>query len=184
MSKLNWNELFLAMHPDFFASGSIRALPENEIFEELALDLSAFDPAVYEKKLDPSVTFGFFQGGSTVLLRAVASVEPDWVPYFSAGHPAYCAFVEDEIASFCLISDFGVHSVDGRKIKIGGPGCVGTVPSYRRQGIGLTMVRNATGILKAQGDDYSYIHYTGVGPWYQKLGYRVCLRWNRNGILD
>ena len=184
MNSLNWNDLFSALHPGFFEAPSIRTLPEGDVFEELALNLRAFDPAVYAKQLDDSVTFGSVRGGSPALLRAVEAVEPDWIPYFSESHPAYCAFVNGEIASFCLITDFGAHSVNGRIIKIGGPGCVGTVPAYRRLGIGLTLVKNATLILKDQGYDYSYIHYTGVGPWYQKLGYRVCLRWNRNGILS
>ena len=183
MNEPNWNDLFPVLFPGFFEAASIRTLPETEVFEELALNLRAFDPALYAKQLGLSVTFGSVRGGSPALLRAVKAVEPDWVPYFAGPAPASCAFVDGEISSFCLITDFGVHSVQSREIKIGGPGCVGTVPAYRRLGIGLTLVKNATLLLKNRGYDYSYIHYTGVGPWYQKLGYRVCLRWNRDGIL-
>ena len=71
-----------------------------------------------------------------------------------------------------------------RGLKIGGPGCVGTVPEYRRQGIGLRLVQLATGILKDQGYDLSYIHYTAVAPWYAKLGYQTVLKWNGRGFLD
>ena len=76
----------------------------------------------------------------------------------------------------------GVHGVNGREYKIGGPGCVGTLPEFRNKGIGLTMVRNVTQILKAEGYDYSYIHFTGIAQWYEKLGYKTCVRWNKNGI--
>ena len=59
-----------------------------------------------------------------------------------------------------------------------------TDPAYRRRGIGLEMVRRATGILKEKGYDISYIHYTGVAHWYAKLGYQTVLRWNGNGFLN
>ena len=95
----------------------------------------------------------------------------------------YCGFFNERIASFCIIEDIGEHLLDGRRIKIGGPGCVGTVPEYRNRGIALVMVQNATQILKEEGYDLSYIHYTGVAPWYQKLGYRTILKWYKHGIL-
>ena len=63
------------------------------------------------------------------------------------------------------------------------PGCVGTVPAYRKKGIGLEMVRRATIMLKEEGFDLSWIHYTHIGPWYEKLGYRTVLRWNGKGFI-
>lgn len=48
-------------------------------------------------------------------------------------------------------------------------------------GIGLTMVKNVPRILKDEGYDYSYIHYTGAALWYEKLGYQTSLKWNKNG---
>ncbi len=68
-------------------------------------------------------------------------------------------------------------------MKVGGPGCVGTIPEYRDKGIGLTMVKHVTRILKEEGYDYSYIHYTSEASWYEKLGYKTSIRWNRKGIL-
>lgn len=61
-------------------------------------------------------------------------------------------------------------------------GCVGTLPEYRDRGIGLTMVKHVTGILREEGYDYSYIHYTYLAPWYEKLGYKTVIKWGRNGI--
>ena len=85
--------------------------------------------------------------------------------------------------SFCMIADLGVHSINGRKVKVGGPGCVGTIPQYRDKGIGLTMVKNVTQILKEEGYDYSYIHYTSEAAWYEKLGYQTSVKWTGKGIL-
>ena len=77
------------------------------------------------------------------------------------------------------MDDWGMH--DG--LRISGPGCVGTVPAYRKKGIGLEMVRRATIMLKEEGFDLSWIHYTHIGPWYEKLGYRTVLRWNGKGFI-
>ena len=54
----------------------------------------------------------------------------------------------------------------------------------RAKGIGLRMVQSATAMLAAEGYDIGYIHYTGVGPWYARLGYRTVLRWNRDGFVE
>ena len=108
---------------------------------------------------------------------------PAWLPLFNEKSRVYCGFIDGRIASFCMIENMGEHMLDGRTVKIGGPGCVGTVPEYRKRGIGLMMVKNVTQILKEEGYDFSYIHYTGVAPWYQKLGYRTVLKWNKNGMI-
>ena len=89
------------------------------------------------------------------------------------------AFDGEKIASFCVLEDIGV--IDG--MRIGAPGCVGTVPEYRRRGIGLEMVRRATETLRREGYDISWIHFTHLAGWYSKLGYSTVLRWNRGGFL-
>ena len=91
----------------------------------------------------------------------------------------YCAFDGEKVVSFCILDEMGIC----QGLRIAGPGCVGTVPAYRKKGIGLKMVQNATAILKDRGYDISYIHYTQVGHWYARLGYRTVLRWNCRGIL-
>ena len=44
------------------------------------------------------------------------------------------------------------------------------------------MIKHVTQILKDEGYDYSYIHYTGVASWYEKLGYKTSIKWNKNGV--
>ena len=77
----------------------------------------------------------------------------------------------------------GEYNVNGRTLKVGGPGCVGTVPEFRRKGIGLTMVAKVTEIFADEGFDVSYIHYTGVADWYAKLGYRTFAKWGKSGFI-
>ena len=183
MNKNEVAELFTAMHPDFFERESIRCVAEDMIFEEMVLSLEEFDAHCYEKPLGENITFGYYSGEFAELLKAVEKVEWYWTEIFSEEQRVYCGYVDGKLASFCIVEDMGVHSVGGRKIKVGGPGCVGTVPEYRHSGIGLTMVKNVTQILKAEGYDYSYIHYTAVAPWYEKLGYKTILKWCSRGII-
>ena len=49
---------------------------------------------------------------------------------------------------------------------------MGTVPEYRKKGIGKRIVKDITAILKERGYDLSYVYYTYYGDWYEKLGYR------------
>ena len=76
-----------------------------------------------------------------------------------------------------------VHMGAAEGLHIGGPGCVGTLPAWRKKGIGLEMVRRATEIFAREGYDVSWIHWTHLEQWYQKLGYKTALRWNKDGFL-
>lgn len=181
--RKDYEALFLEMHPNFFERQYIRDMDED-VYEEMVLRLEDFDPDAYWKTWDSSVSFGFFRGGLDELHACVGQVIPAWVRLYDEKSRVYCGFINGKIASFCMVEDMGEHLLDGRMTRIGGPGCVGTVPEYRNRGIGLMMVRNVTRILKDEGYDLSYIHYTGVAPWYRKLGYRTVLKWNRNGFLE
>lgn len=169
--------LFNDMHPGFFEKEHIRNIPGDRVYEEMVLDLRAARPALVERVGD--IRFGTWSGDIDALRAIVRRVEDGWPPIFKPGDEVYCGFDGDRIASFCLVEDMGAH----QGAKFGGPGCVGTLPEYRRRGIGLRMVENVTRILQDRGYDYSYIHYTGVAPWYAKLGYRTILRWNAKGLM-
>ena len=176
--RMDCEKLFCDMFPGFFDAPGIKSLPEEEVFAELVMDLRETGNMPCYAYPD-GITFGIYKGDAGKLREAVALVDRDWVQYFQEHDRVYCAFDGDRIVSFCILDDFGRHE----GLHIGGPGCVGTVPDSRRKGIGLEMVRRATEILKEEGFDLSWIHYTHVGPWYEKLGYRYAVRWNRRGIV-
>ena len=177
-------DLFEYMHPGFFEKPSTQTLPEGAVMEEMLLRLKDYDGGETAEgagaaALPEGIRFGFYDGSMEKLRGAVEQVADGWLQYYTLKSRIFCAFDGDRIASFCILEDMGFW----RGLFIGGPGCVGTVPEYRRRGIGLEMVRRATLILKEEGCDISYIHYTGVAHWYEKLGYRSVLRWNRKGFL-
>lgn len=177
--------LFMQMHPGYFDQVYIRALSPERVFEEMTLDLHAFSCDQVAIPMPQGITFGMFPGGDmSGLLHSVRQVGEGWVQYFGESDDIFCAFDGDQVVSFCLLDDMGEHLLDGRKVRVAGPGCVGTIPAYRKRGIGLRMVQLGTQILKDRGYDISYIHFTGVGPWYAKLGYETLLTWNSAGIID
>ena len=162
MTKQEGLLLFNNMHPNFFENENIRNMPDAWICAEMVLALDQFEPLRYDKKLDDRITFGCYQRDKDISPRnideikeAVGKVDKNWVQYYNETQRIYCGYVNGKIASFCIIEDMGVHDLNGRKVKVGGPGCVGTLPEYRNKGIGLTMVKHVTQILEEEGYDYS-----------------------------
>lgn len=185
MNTINMKELFNLMHPDFFNREYIRSISDEDIiFDEMMLRLSDFNYSIYEKRFDDSISFGFYEGSREELLEKVKCVEDDWVNYFGKTDRVFCGYINGEVVSFCIVEDMGEYEFNGEKIKIGGPGCVGTLPEFRNKGVGLFMVKLVTQVLKDEGFDYSYIHYTHISDWYSKLGYKTVLKWTKNGIVS
>lgn len=174
---MNYTGAFNVINPDFFQKKNIRSIPKEQVYTELVMDLRKDAPK--KTSFDFPVTFGEYGGEIPALREAVRAVDEDWVQWFNEKDRVFCAFYNGKIAAFCLLSDMG----EFEGIRIGGPGCVGTVPEYRRRGIGLEMVRLATEKLKEEGYDLSWIHYTHIGDWYMKLGYKPVLKWNSGGII-
>ncbi|MBO5986400.1 MAG: GNAT family N-acetyltransferase, partial [Lachnospiraceae bacterium] len=183
VTKKQYEALFLEMNPGYFEREYVQRVSEDEPASEMFLRLQEFDEKRYEKAFPENVTFGYYDGDLEELRQAVEKVVPHWVNFFGEKSRVYCGFVDGKIASFCLIEDFGEHEVNGQVWKIGGPGCVGTVPEYRDRGIGLTMVKNVTKILRDELYDQSYIHYTYETKWYGKLGYKTFLSWCGKGFV-
>ena len=181
----NYVALFEQLWPDFFVHNADRLSAEHPC-EEMLMFLKDFDPSVFPIPLPDGVTFGYYTGERAALVEAVRKVSKGWVPIYEEADldAVYCGYQNGVMTSFCLIEDMGEATLNGKTYKVGGPGCVGTVPEYRRRGIGLAMIRNATEILKDQGYDVSYIHWTGVAHWYAKLGYETFCRWTRSGIIE
>jgi len=177
---MDYRIIFFSMNPGFFEKERMNYMDEHDVYAELAMNLQKTGPVKVPFTPQEGITFGFFRGDIETVKEAVAKVDPNWVQYFNEGSNVFCAFDGDKIVSFCSVSDWGLH--DG--VRVGGPGCVGTLPEYRKRGIGLEMVRLATEYLKEQGVELSWIHFTGVAHWYEKLGYEIVLKWNRYGIIE
>lgn len=175
---MNYTELFHSLHPSFFQEARICALPKDWIFTELVMDLRGDLPKVTPPDNPKGIAFGEYHGELAALRDAIRRVDEDWVQYFTEECRYYCAFDGERIVAFCCLTDMGQF----QGLHIGGPGCVGTIPEYREKGIGLEMVRLATDVLKKDGFDLSWIHYTHLAHWYEKLGYQPVLRWNSDGI--
>ncbi|MBR4223851.1 MAG: GNAT family N-acetyltransferase [Oscillospiraceae bacterium] len=173
-----YEDMFLTLFPGFFDRPYVREIPTGEIYTELVLRLDSCDDST-ATDIPEGITFGLYDGDIGKLCRAVEKVDPDWVKWFAEGGRIFCGFDGDDIASFCFLSEFG--TVDG--IRIGGPGCVGTVPEYRRRGIGSAMVRRAAPILRDDGCHISWIHYTHIPRWYMDMGYVPVVRWGKDGIV-
>ncbi|MBR5712385.1 MAG: GNAT family N-acetyltransferase [Lachnospiraceae bacterium] len=183
ITEEHYEKLFGEIYPDFFEREYIRNIPEDEIVSEQILRLQEFDPNCYEKYFPENVTFGFYDGDLEELRKDVATVVGHWPQYFTEDSRIYCGYVDGKVASFCLIEDFGEHDVNGVKCRVAGPGCVGTLPEFRNRGIGLSMIRNVTSMLRDEFYDYSLIHYTYEPQWYGILGYKTILRWNGKGFV-
>ncbi|MBD5456540.1 MAG: GNAT family N-acetyltransferase [Lachnospiraceae bacterium] len=183
MNKQESILLLDSMYPNFFKRENVRNIPDEWICDEMILSLDKFEPYKYDKKLEDNISFGYYEGDIDELKKMVERVVQYWAQSYNKKQRIYCGYVNGKIASFCLVEDMGVYNINGREVKIGGPGCVGTLPEYRNKGIGLTMIKHVTQILKEEGFDYSYIHFTGVAPWYEKLGYKTSIKWTKNGIL-
>ena len=177
--NVDYKALFETLFPNFFQNEGIRSLSEDSVEAEQILWLDRFDPQAVTIPVPEGITFGFYKGPLDKLHEAVRAVDDGWVRYYNENSRVYCAFDGDKVVSFCDLDEMGTYQA----LRVAGPGCVGTIPSYRRQGIGLRMVQLATEILKQDGYDISFIHYTGVAHWYAKLGYRTVLKWNRDGIV-
>lgn len=117
--------------------------------------------------------YGWYKGDTEALRKAVAEVDEDWVQYFDENSRVYCATVDGEIASFCLVTLDAQNYLTDAYGRVGMPGCVGTVPSFRNKGIAIEMIAQVTEYLKSEGMDISFIFFTGVAEWYKKLGYEI-----------
>ena len=179
MHFLDNRDMFDVMHPGFFDQPHIRAIDPDDTYSEMILDLKSYQP-VPPVPVKGDIQYVTWEGNKALLYEAVRKVIPEWVPIFETiDDPVLCGMEDNHILSFCILENMKSY----KGLRIGGPGCVGTVPEARGRGVGLRMVQIATEHFRREGYDISYIHYTGVAPWYAKLGYQTILTWNRNGLI-
>ncbi len=116
------------------------------------------------------------------LLKAIESVEPNWVQYFSKPSPKSrikTLIAEDirngAIAGF-VTTEPNAATFEHDGLITGSMGCVGVVPEYRRLGIGLRMVADGMQKLKEQRDQAVELTYIVLTDWYSRLGLKICSR--------
>ena len=129
---MNYTEIFNALHPGFFNEKYISSLPPECEYTELVTDLREPPSGVQPVTFPPDITFGVYHGEITDLREAVREVDEGWLPYFTPNERFFCAYDGEKPVAFCILTDSG--NIMG--LHIGQPGCVGTIPAYRKKGIG------------------------------------------------
>ncbi len=157
---------------DFFRSHGYRV---EGLYNEMSLELDGFIAPDYAAP--EGAQFCFYSGDIGEMRRAVAQVDEDWVQYFSEDEVLYVCLMNGEIASFCIVGEDETCLLSDGK-QIGSIGCVGTVPKFRRQGLGLQMVAFGSAHLRNIGCERVFIHYTHLDKWYGRLGAEVFLRFS------
>ena len=144
---------------------------------EMKMALSDFS----EDKIPPcpqDVKFGYCpEDRRTELREAVKRVHSDWLEYFDLGSPVFTAERDGKLAGFCIVDVNADTIISTGKNNIGMIGCVGVLPEFRRNGIGLAMVAKAMLDVKNQGCDEAFIHFTYLDWWYGKLGFKTFLHY-------
>lgn len=143
--------------------------------DEMFLDLREFCIDDYKFRGHDIAEYHWFDGDLKEIRDAVAGVDESWLPYFNNPEKIFVGCVGGEIASFCLVDMNCQNYLTDSYGKVGMPGCVGTVPKFRNKGIAIEMVAKVTEYLKEQKMDISFIYFTGVAEWYEKIGYKTFL---------
>lgn len=116
------------------------------------------------------------------LLKAIESVEPNWVQYFSKPSPKsrIKTLIADDIRNGAIAgfvtTEPNAATFEHDGLITGSMGCVGVVPEYRRLGIGLRMVADGMQKLKEQRDQAVELTYIVLTDWYSRLGLTICSR--------
>jgi len=143
--------------------------------DEMILNLADFNLDQLTLHGSDIAEYEWYHGDLETIKSAVSLVDENWPQYFTKTDNIYVAKVNGEIASFCLVDTNCYNYLTDKYGKVGMPGCIGTVPKYRNKGIALEMVAKVTQYLKEQGMNISFIYYTGVPHWYEKIGYKSFL---------
>ena len=59
---------------------------------------------------------------------------------------------------------------------VAGPGAVGIAAAWRGKRLGAAMCQAAALHVQSRGGTCCYIDWTGIGPFYEKVGAKVCGR--------
>jgi len=155
----------------FFAK---RGYTGSYVTYNMELDTATFDYDALPFPKPEGVTYRLAAEEDRVaLLKAAEEVVPDWVElYRGCGDDVLLALCDGEIASFAMLNEEG-GIFTKQAAKHGSIGCVGTVPKYRKRGIGLDLTARAVQILKERGSDQVQLLYLVLDKWYGKVGFAI-----------
>lgn len=144
----------------------------------MKLDLRTFNT---DKLTIPScpddVSFRYATGDDrNELLEAVGTVQPNWLKYYEKDDVSVLLAVRNgAIAGFEIVSPQKAKFHFDGEIS-GSIGCVGVLPSQRRNGIGLRMAAAGLGELKKHGCTMSELICVELVDWYAQLGFEIMHR--------
>ena len=137
----------------------------------LRLDGYTFDESSFRGH--ECAEYGWYSGSMDKLYKAVSEVNESRTKFFVGHEHIFTATVGGETASFCLVDTDVTNYLSDNFVRVGTPGCVGTVPKFRDRGIAIEMIARVTQYLKDCGMDISFIYFTGIADRYKKLGYEA-----------
>ena len=139
------------------------------------IDTYSFEYAALDIPKPENVTYRLAKDSDKEdLLKAVQITEPGWTDlYKDCDDDVLLAVCDNKIVAFEMINENGGVFTSEKNIKHGCIGCVGTIPEYRRKGIGLDMTAYAVQRLRALGCDKVQLLYLVLDKWYGKLGFYI-----------
>ncbi len=151
-----------------------RGYEESHITYNMDIDTADFEYAALDIPKPRNIEYRFAtESDKEELLKAVEQVATDWVElYRECNDEVLLAICDGEIAGFEMLNEYdGIFTKNAKKH--GCIGCVGTVPKFRKRGIGLDMTARSVQILKDRGCDKVQLLYLVLDKWYGKLGFYI-----------
>lgn len=151
-----------------------RGYKESHITYNMDIDTADFEYDALDIPKPSNIEYRFAtESDKEELLKAVEQVVPDWVDlYRECDDEILLAICDGEIAGFEMLNEYG-GIFNKNAVKHGCIGCVGTVPKFRKRGIGLDMTARSVQILKDRGCDKVQLLYLVLDKWYGKLGFYI-----------